>query len=497
MSAPWEIVNVSKSFAGFKANESISLTLEAGEIHGLLGENGSGKSTFIKMLSGAHQPDSGEIKRRGEPIVLPSPIAARAAGVATVFQEFSVVPTLTVAENVYLGRLPRKGGRIDWSAMREGARRVLLDMQVDIDPDTLVGDLSVAEQQLVEIAKALATDASLIILDEPTTALGIDEIEHLHALLRRLKARGAAILYISHRLDEVVELVDRVSILKDGRLVAQASGSDVTIPFIVKAMVGEVGEHYPKEKNATDDVVLAVRGLSTRNRINDVSFDVRKGEVFGLGGVLGSGRTELARALFGLDAWVSGSITWKGKTFRPRSPDEAIAAGFALVPENRKFDGLFFNFKGFPNITIAALDRLGKGGLMNLSREVEAGRSLVSDLAIVPSAEEKEVGFLSGGNQQKIVIARWLFAGAELFILDEPTQGIDVGAKIAVYRLINQLTREGKSVILISSDHDELLALSDRVGIMSHGRLTEIRDVAAVSKIDLVKASRLHTGVAA
>jgi ABC-type sugar transport system ATPase subunit len=493
----WELAEISKRYPGVLANDRVSLRLYPGEIHGLLGENGCGKSTLIKILSGAHQPTSGTILRRGEPVVLPTPTEAREAGIATVFQEFSLVRTLSVAENIHLGRLPRRGLSVDWAAMRSGAERVLAGMGVAIHPDAIVGDLSIAEQQLVEIAKALSTDASVLILDEPTTALGLEEIATLHALLRRLRDRGAAILYISHRLDEVVELVDAITIMKDGRVVSDAASSEISIPAIVSAMVGDVGDHYPKQRNGTDEVVLSVRDLRSANRVDGVSFDVRRGEVFGIGGVLGSGRTELARALFGIDPLTGGEVVWKGRPVRFASPKQAIAAGFALVPENRKSDGLFFNFTGFPNITSAKLEKLGGMFSMDLGREREAGRALVRDLEVTPAAETKEVGFLSGGNQQKIVIARWLFAGAELFILDEPTQGIDIGAKVAVYRLINTLTAQGRSVILISSDHDELLAMSDRIGVMRHGRMTGVREAALVGKADLVRAAASTTEAAA
>jgi ribose transport system ATP-binding protein len=493
----WELVGIVKRFPGVLANDHVSLKLHPGEIHGLLGENGCGKSTLIKVLSGAHRPDEGAILRRGEAVTLTSPIKAREAGVSTVFQEFSIVPTLTVAENIHLGRWPKRALAIDWQRMREDARRILGDMDVEIAPDRIVSTLSVAEQQLVEIAKALASDATMLILDEPTTALGREEIARLHTLLRRLRSRGAAILYVSHRLDEVVELVDVVTIMKDGKVASPADRSKVEIPYIVETMVGAVGEHYPKERAAIGEVILSARGLSTASRVTDVSFDVRRGEVLGLGGVLGSGRTELARALFGVDRLTAGEIVWQGRTRTFRSPKDAVAAGLALVPENRKFDGLFFNFAGFPNITAAGLDRLGRHGLIDLAREAEHGRGLVKDLEITPAAETKEVGALSGGNQQKVVIARWLFAGADLFILDEPTQGIDIGAKIAVYRLINRLTASGKAVILISSDHDELIAMSDRIGLMSHGRLVAIREARGMAKADLVQASAVATEAAA
>ena len=489
----WELDGVTKRFVGVTANDRISLKIYPGEIHGLMGENGCGKSTLIKVLSGAHQPDEGRILHLGVPVRLGSPIAAREAGVSTVFQEFSIVASLTVAENIYLGRWPRKKHGVDWQAMRTGAKRVLDEMAVAIDPDAIVAGLSVAEQQMVEIAKALASDATLLIMDEPTTALGLSEIARLHDLLRRLKARGVAILYISHRLDEVVELVDTVTVLKEGKVAAAAAESTVSIPFIVNAMVGEVGEHYPKEHNAVAETVLLVRNLVTGNRLRGVNFDLRRGEVLGLGGVLGSGRTEIARALFGLDLRLAGDVIWKGKNVYFKSPREAIAAGLALVPENRKYDGLFFNFTGFPNLSAAALNRLGKHGLISLACEAQAGRKLIADLTVTPAAENKTVGFLSGGNQQKIVIGRWLFADAELFILDEPTQGIDIGAKIAVYQLINMLTRVGKSVILISSDHDELIAMSDRVAIVAHGRITSVKDANEVDRTDLVRATGVDT----
>jgi ribose transport system ATP-binding protein len=498
MSIPaWELRSIVKRFPGVVANDGVSLSIHAGQIHGLLGENGCGKTTLIKILCGVYQPDEGQMLRRGEPIKLETPIDARKAGIATVFQEFSLVPTLSVAENIFLGQTPRRGLFVDWKGMRKGASEMLARMEVAIDPDRTVSSLSVAEQQLVEIAKALAADASMIILDEPTTALGSEEISLLHALLRRLRARDSAILYISHRLDEVVELVDRVTILKDGKVTSHAEESEISIPHIVRKMVGDISNHYPKQRNATANTVLEVRNIYTENRVNGASFTVKQGEVFGFGGVLGSGRTEVARALFGLDRLSSGEIIWKGQIQHLRTPADAIATGFALVPENRKFDGLFFNFSGMANISIASLHRLGRYGTINLRCETDAGRELITALAISSSAEHMEVGFLSGGNQQKIVIARWLFAGAELFILDEPTQGIDIGARVAVYELMNRITAQGKSIILISSDHNELLMISDRVGLMSGGRIVSVKPAHEVTKTDLIRTAAPVIGEAA
>jgi ribose transport system ATP-binding protein len=488
----WELRNVTRAFPGVVANDNVSVALFGGQIHGLLGENGSGKSTLIKIISGAHQPDSGTILKEGAPVSISSPAAARAQGIATVFQEFSLVPTLTVAENICLGRLPLSHHQVDWDLMRRRAEQMLTRMHVRIDPAAVVSSLSVAEQQLVEIAKALAADAGMLILDEPTTALGLTEIAQLHSLLKRLKAAGTAVLYISHRLDEVVELVDVATIMKDGRIVCAAAETRIDIPFIVRRMIGEITEHFPKEQAAREDIVLEVSRIATHNRVHDVSFTVRRGEVLGIGGVLGSGRTEIARALFGIDRLTGGEIQWKGKPVRFSSPEDAIRAGIAYVPENRKSDGLFFNLTGFPNMSIARLDKLGGRFSLSLRREIEEGHHLVEDLEISPAAETKTVDLLSGGNQQKIVIGRWLFASAELFILDEPTQGVDIGAKVAIYKLINSLTRAGHSVILISSDHDELLAMSDRIAILRHGRMGRVRNAREISKLDLVRASNAN-----
>ena len=487
----WEFVDISKAYPGVLANDKVCIKLMAGSIHGLLGENGCGKSTMIKSLSGVQQPDSGQILHMGRPVQIAGPLVARALGIATVFQEFSIVPTLSVGENIFLGNMPRnRFGVIDWQQIRTQSERVLAEMEVQIAPDAITGTLSVGEQQLVEIAKAIAMDAGMIILDEPTAALGEGEIEQLHTLLRKLRAKGTSILYVSHRLDEVERIVDEVTILRGGKVVRASGETEINVSEIVNAMVGEdIGEHYPKEANATDEVVLQVRGLKTKSGVKDATFDLHRGEVLGLGGVLGSGRTEIARALFGVDQLVSGDMTLNGKPVRFKNEMAAIDAGFALVPENRKFDGLFFNFRASGNITAASLGQISSRGLLNLKSESDGTRRLIEELEISMQAEQKTVNFLSGGNQQKIVIARWLFSEANILIFDEPTQGIDIGAKIAVYKLINALTRVGKSIILISSDHDELLAMSDRVAIVQHGSIQRIVGAGALTHDDLVRAS--------
>lgn len=487
----WEFVDISKGYPGVLANDKVCIKLLPGSIHGLLGENGCGKSTMIKTLSGVQQPDSGQILHKGSAVQVNDPQAARDFGIATVFQEFSIVPTLSVGENIFLGNMPRsRFGVINWAKVRSDAAAVLAEMNIDISPDAITGALSVGEQQLVEIAKAIAMDASMIILDEPTAALGEDEIERLHQLLRSMRSRGTSILYVSHRLDEVERIVDEVTILRNGRVVRASGETRINVTEIVNAMVGEdIGEHYPKQNNASDEVVLEARGLSTKNGVIDTSFCLHRGEVLGLGGVLGSGRTEIARALFGTDDLTAGEIILNGKPVQFSREIDAIRAGLALVPENRKFDGLFFNFRASGNITAASLGGLTNFGVLKLKVEEQATHDLIRDLDISTQAEEKTVNFLSGGNQQKIVIARWLFSDADILILDEPTQGIDIGAKIAVYRLINKLTQAGKSIILISSDHDELLAMSDRIAVVQHGTVDRTVDAADLAHDDLVRAS--------
>jgi ribose transport system ATP-binding protein len=493
----WELRHIRKAFPGVVANDDVSLQLRAGEIHALLGENGSGKTTLIKTLCGAHQPDAGSILRDGMPVVIASPMHARELGVATVFQEFSLVPTLTVAENIHLGRWPGSRAWLDWRRMRDEAHRAFAAMEIEIDPDAVVGELSIPQQQLVEIAKAIALEASMIILDEPTAALGLAEIARLHALLRRLRAHGQSVLYVSHRLDEVTALVDVATVLRNGRVVSPAETTRIEIGAIVASMVGgEVTEHYPKERNATAELLLEVEGLATANGVRQATFTVHRGEVLGLGGVLGSGRTAIARALFGVDQLTAGQIRLAGQELGAYGPKDIIRAGLALLTEDRKADGLFVNFDTPRNITIADLGSIVRHGRLDLAAELKLSHAYVAKLQISPEAARKSVDFLSGGNQQKVIIARWLHADAEVFILDQPTQGIDIGAKIAVYRLINELTRAGKGVILISADDDELLAMSDRVALVRHGVVTRIEEAQRLRKAELVQSSEITDAAA-
>ncbi len=472
----WEMNHIYKAFPGVQALDDVSLSLYPGEVHALIGENGSGKSTLCKCLAGVYQPDAGEMLWGGRSVTSANPLEARKFGVATIYQEFSLVPTLSVTENIFLGRPLRRRGTLDWPAMRHKTVEVLNQLEVRVDPDELVRRLSVAEQQLVEIAKALSADSTLLIMDEPTAAIGLGETERLLTLVKKLAAGGKAILYVSHRLDEVFQVADVVTIFKDGKLVCSRQPiATLTMNEVVRMMVGvEVGQHYPKETHTRPEVCLEVHDLSTENGVNDVTFTVHKGEVFGLGGMVGAGRTEIARAIFGLDRPTGGTIFLEGSEVSFSSPADAIHAGVGLVPEDRKADGLFFNFDAPPNITIARLRSLVRSGFLSLPAEQRVGREYVGKLSITPTALEKSVQFLSGGNQQKVVIARWLYSNARLLLFDEPTRGIDIGAKLDVYAVINELTARGIGILLISSDYPELLAMSDRVAVVRDGRILHI-----------------------
>jgi ribose transport system ATP-binding protein len=484
----WELRGVTKTFPGVRALDEVSLVLREGEVHALAGENGSGKSTLVKCIAGVHQPQEGELVHRGEPVVLRGPQDAHACGVATFYQEFSLVPALTVAENIFLGSLPTRGGVVDWPAARRGALAALSRLSVSIDPDSVVGSLSVAEQQFVEIAKAISRDMSLLILDEPTAALGPAETERLHRVIRLLAEQGKAILYVSHRLDEVLGAADVVSVLRDGRLVGTRSVAETTVRKVVRLMIGgELEELFEHREAATGDPRLEVRDLTSDSRVADVSFSVARGEVLGLGGVVGAGRTEIARALVGLDRVTGGEIRVDGRRLRPRSPAQALAAGIALVPEDRKADGLFFNFQGPANITIAGLDAIRVGPTISLGRERRRARELMRELRIDRRAEDRSVRFISGGNQQKILLARWLFAQTRVLVLDEPTQGIDVQAKLEVYRVMNALTARGIAILLISSDFTELIAMSDRIAVVRNGRIIHFAERGELSEQDLVE----------
>ncbi len=491
----WELVSLSKHFPGVKALDGVDLRIFAGEVRGLVGENGSGKSTLVKCLSGVHQPTAGRMLLSGSPTTIHDPFVARSLGIATIFQELSLVPSMTVAENIFLGHLPRRKDVamvVDWPVIWRKSGELLERLGIPLDPGAIVADLSVSQQQTVEIAKALSLDARLLIMDEPTASLGLEEVGRLHEIVRNLARQGCAVIYISHRLDEVVDLVDSVTVMKDGRIVGDERISDIDLRRIVGLMIGgDLQAHYPKEHNMTDEVLLSVEDISTAIGVHGASFQLHRGEVIGLAGLIGTGRTSIARALFGIDRVTGGRIRGYGsrgsRQLRLSSPASAIANGVALLTEDRKSSGLFMNFTGVHNISIARLARISRFGVLRLGREQASAQEHFQGLRITPSAGERSVQFLSGGNQQKVIIARWIFSAADVFILDEPTQGIDVGAKVEVYHLVNRLTREGKGVILISSDLDELAAISDTICIVRDGRIVETRAAGQMDRKSLAE----------
>jgi ribose transport system ATP-binding protein len=483
----WEVSDLVKSFPGVRALDRVSLRLLTGQVHALVGENGSGKSTLAKCLSGTYQPESGTVLHRGDPVELRDPAAARERGVAIFYQELSLVSSLSVAENVRLVDLARPGGFVSWRELRRGAREALERLEVSIGLDRPVSELSIAEQQLVEI-EISNPDVSLLILDEPSAALGPDEVARLHRVVRRF-ARHAAVLYISHRLEEVLSVADVVTVLRDGRVVGERPAAESSFREIARMMIGaELEEYFAHEEQETSDrPLLEARDVRTAALPVGASFVVRRGEVLGLGGLIGSGRTAIARALCGVDRLVGGELVLDGRSLRLRSPADAIEAGIALLPENRKADALFLNLSVPQNVSIARLEAVSRGPFLQPGKEWSRARGIARMLRLPPGTERRQVAFLSGGMQQKVVLGRWLFAQVKLLVLDEPTQGIDVGAKREIYGLIDELTERGVGIVLISSDYPELLAISDRVAVVRDGRIVHTGTRGELSQRNLIE----------
>ncbi len=464
---------LSKRFPGVQALKEVDFDVRPGEVHVLLGENGAGKSTLVKILTGAQQRDEGEILWHGQPVEIPDPHTAQKLGISVIYQEFNLVPYMTVAENIFLGREPGQRGVLDRAAMQQRARAILDELGVAVKTTARVADLGVAEQQMTEIAKALSLDAELIIMDEPTATLTDHEIAQLFQAIHRLRRRGVAIVYISHRLNEVAQVGDRVTVLRDGRRVATLEAQEASVETLIRLMVGhDLREQYPKQAVALGEEVLRVEGLNRIGVLHDISFSLRRGEILGIAGLVGAGRTELARAIFGADPIDSGRISIHGRPVAIASPLQAIEHGIGLLPEDRKAQGLLLMQSVANNITLAALPRLF-GGMRPLSprMEAEVARRYINELRIRTPSETRLVRFLSGGNQQKVVIAKWLCSQSDVLIFDEPTRGIDVGAKVEVYNLMTELVRRGAAVMMISSDLPEVLGMSDRILVMRKGRI--------------------------
>ncbi|MFF2942245.1 sugar ABC transporter ATP-binding protein [Streptomyces niveus] len=461
---------VSKSFLGVRVLHDVGLDLQPGEVHALVGENGAGKSTLMKVLAGEHAPDTGTITLDGTAHTFSHPGQAQAAGIGIIHQEFALLAPRTVAENVFLGREPTRFGLVDRAAMERRTAELLAEIdETGITPRTLVRDLSVARQQTVEIVKALASDVRVLVMDEPTAPLADHEVALLSALVRRLTARGLGILYISHRLGEVFDLSRRVTVLKDGRHVTTVRTADTTPDDIVRAMVGrDLTAYYPPRARHDEigDVTLTVTG-GGNSRIRDIDLTLRAGEVVGIAGLQGAGRTSLARALFGAAPFTTGAMTVGGRPLRPSTPRQAIRAGIALVTEDRKTEGLALRQSVRDNALLVTR-AVAVRGRPPAGREVTA---LLRRVRLQSRGEDQQAQFLSGGNQQKVVIAKWLAAGPRVLLFDEPTRGVDVGAKAAIHTLVRELAREGLAVLIISSELPELIGMSDRIHVMSEGRL--------------------------
>lgn len=473
---------ISKSFPGVRALDNTQLELRSGQVHALLGENGAGKSTLMKILAGVYSKDAGQIIFKGKEVEVPNPRAAQQLGISMIFQELNLMPHLTVAQNIFIGREPRTNLRItlDEKKINEQTVGILDSLHLNIDPRAKVGNLTVAKQQMVEIAKALSYNSQILIMDEPSAALTDTEIEDLFRVIRKLRDQGVAIVHISHRLEELRQICDVATVMRDGQYVNTVNIADVTIDQIISMMVGRtIYESKPElPETPSKQVVLEVKHLNRGKAIRDVSFDLKKGEILGFSGLVGAGRTEVARAVFGADAIDSGEIFVKGKAVKIRTPGDSVKYGIGYLSEDRKRYGLTLGMDVQTNIVLAAFNKfLDAVGWVNTKRITETAKIYVDKLAIKTPGLQQKVKNLSGGNQQKVVIGKWLTADTDILIFDEPTRGIDVGAKSEIYHLLNDLARQGKSIIMISSELPEILRMSHRVLVMCEGRVTGVLDI--------------------
>ncbi len=485
---------IDKRFPGVHALKGVDLHLHAGECLALLGENGAGKSTLLKMLGGAHRPDGGAIAVDGEELAIDGPAQALGAGLAVIYQEFNLVPGLSARENVFLGQEVSRIGFLPARRERRRVEELFEQLGAEIDPEALCSRLTVADQQLVEIAKALSRDARVIVMDEPSAALSPREVEGLFQVIRGLKEKGIGVIYVSHRLDEIFEIADRVTILRDGAHVDTRPIGEHDRESMIERMVGRsLDQEFPKEAAERGDVLLSCDGLSRGEKVKGVSFDLRRGEILGLTGLVGSGRTETARLLFGADSIDSGTIRLRGEPLRLRDPRDAIAAGLCLLTEDRKGQGLVLGQTVRENFGLPNLRAFSRFGFIDKGWETRALQAHVEQLSVKLTGPEQIIATLSGGNQQKVALAKWLERDAEVIIFDEPTRGIDVGAKYEIYRLMNRLAARGKAILMISSELPEVLGMSDRILVMNEGHLTgEVTDVPNATQEDLMRLATIR-----
>ncbi len=483
---------ISKNFFGVQALKGVDFDLRAGEVHALVGENGAGKSTLMRVLGGEIAPTSGEVRLYGEAVELAGPRDAAGRGVSVIHQELALAPDLTVAENIFLGRMPRL---VNHAALRRAARDILERLGFAIDPAAQAGGLTVAHQQVVEIAKALSNKARIIVFDEPTAVLANSDAERLLAIIRELRAGGTGVVYISHRLGEVFDLADRITVMKDGAHVETLATADTDVDAVIARMVGRRMSALfpPKTGRALGEVTLSVRNVSRGRKVRDVSFTLRAGEVVGLGGLVGSGRTEVARLIFGADRMDSGSIELNGRPLRLSSPRDAVRTRVGLVPEDRKGQGVILEAPIRVNTTLAKIRSVARLGFLNVGKERRVATKLGADMRLKAASVDAPVASLSGGNQQKVALAKWFHADCDLLILDEPTRGVDVGAKSEIYGLIDGLARAGKAVLVISSEHQELFGLCDRILVMAEGAVVGELDESRFTEQELLTLAMTQT----
>lgn len=469
-----ELSGVAKSFGAVRALRNGELTLRAGSIHALMGENGAGKSTIVKIIAGLYHRDAGSFTLDGTAVDFPSTAESKNAGIAVIYQEPTLFPDLSVTENIFMGRQPMKSwGRIDRAAMRKHAQELFSRLNVHIDPDRPAQGLSIADQQIIEVAKAISLDAKVLVMDEPTAALSLAEVDRLFAVARALRDEGRALLFISHRFEEVYALCDTVTVMRDGEYISTDLIDETDVPSLVRKMVGrDVASLFPKEEATIGDVALEVRNLNSTGTFHDISFTVRAGEIVGLAGLVGAGRSEVARAIFGVDNYDSGHVSVYGESVPRKNTAAAMKLGVALVPEDRRQQGLILDFGVARNLTLSICRGLGRFGLLSSKAENQAADGWARRLQVKTHSLATAAGTLSGGNQQKIVLAKWLAAQPRVLIVDEPTRGIDVGTKAEVHRLLSQLAGQGLAILMISSELPEVLGMADRVLVMREGRIT-------------------------
>ena len=471
-----EAEGISKFFPGVKALDNVSLRVRPGTVHALMGENGAGKSTLMKCLIGIYRPDKGSIRVKGEPVEFTDTMDALRSGISMIHQELNLVPHMTVVENIWLGREPMKYGFVDHGQLTRQTQALLDKLNIRLTADRLVGDLSIAAQQMVEIAKAVSWNADIVIMDEPTSALTEGEVAHLFTIIRDLRAQGKAIIYISHKMDEIFAITDEISVFRDGTWVGSKNTTEFTRQSLITQMVGrELTQLFPKFNNTIGEEVLTVRNLTRQGVFHDVSFSVRRGEILGVAGLVGAGRSEVMESLFGMERFDSGEVLIDGAPVTIDSPSVAIEKGMALLTEDRKKSGLFLVLSVLENMSIVKMpEYIGKSGFVQHVKMAEDCMEQIRRLNIKTPTMDQIINNLSGGNQQKVLIARWLLAQPKILILDEPTRGIDVGAKAEIYHLISELANRGVAVIMVSSELPEILGMSDRVMVMHEGRITGI-----------------------